>query len=231
MMKNLCYDLTMRIVLIGILCLMVGMAFADTSRSAMVRTLMDSHAQDIQDIYYRYLQDYPKLSGSVLLWVAVGSSGKVLSAGISQDNTGGVGIADELLEMVKSWDFGTGKNETISFPIELTPPPPGAYYSGRTQRNMAELNQAFEAKRKEMNAFYDQRRAEKPSLGGEIRLKVAVDELGTINSVTVIKDEPQDEALTNKFVELVKELHLTQGPAGDTEFYINFVHFGKWSGN
>jgi hypothetical protein len=230
-MKNLCYDLSMRIVLIGILCLMVGMVFADTSRSAMIHTLMDSHAKDIQDIYFRYLQDYPKLSGSVLLWVAVGSSGKVLSAGISQDNTGGVGIADELLEMVKSWDFGTGKNETISFPIELTPPPPGAYYSGRTQRNMDELNQAFESKRKEMNALYDERRAAKPSLGGEIRLKVTVDELGTIKSITVIKDEPQDEALTSKFVELVKECHLTQGPAGDIEFYINFVHFGKWSGN
>ncbi len=96
---------------------------------------------------------------------------------------------------------------------------------------MDELNQAFEARRKEMNDFYDKRRTEKPSLSGEIRLKVAVDELGTIKSVTVIKDEPQDEALTNKFVALVKELHLTQGPAGDTEFYINFVHFGKWSGN
>jgi len=210
---------------------MAGMAIADTSRSAKVHMLMDSHSKDIQDIYFRYLQDYPTLSGTVLLWVAVGSSGKVLSAGISKDNTGGVGIADELLEMVKGWDFGSGSNETITFPIELTPPPPGAYYSGRTQRSVDELNHAFEAKRKEMNEFYDQRRAAKPSLSGEIRLKVSVDELGTIKSVTVIKDEPQDKALTDKFVELVKECHLTQGPAGDIEFYINFVHFGKWSGN
>jgi hypothetical protein len=231
-MKNLCYDLTMRIVFIGMLSLMVMTAIAaDVPRSSMIHSLMDSHAKDIQDIYFRYLQDYPTLSGTVLLWVAVGSSGTVLSAGISKDTTGGMGIADELLEMVKGWDFGAGKNETISFPIELTPPPPGAYYSGRSQRSMDELNHAFEANRKEMNDFYDKRRAEKPSLGGEIRLKISVDELGTIKSVTVIKDEPQDEALTNKFVELVKELHLTQGPAGDTEFYINFVHFGKWSGN
>jgi len=222
----------MRIVLIGLLILLVGMAIAaDVPRSSMIRSLMDSHQKDIQDIYFRYLQDYPKLSGSVLLWVAVGSSGKVLNAGISKDNTGGVGIADELLEMVKGWDFGAGKNETITFPIELTPPPPGAYYSGRSQRSMDELNHAFEAKRKIMNDFYDKRRAEKPSLGGEIRLKLSVDDLGTIKSVTVIKDEPQDEALTQKFISLVKECHLTQGPAGDIEFYINFVHFGKWSGN
>jgi outer membrane biosynthesis protein TonB len=221
----------MRVILISLMCLMAGMAIADTSRSVQVRSLMDSHKTEIQDIYFRYLQQYPELSGSVLVWVAVGSSGKVLSAGISQDNTGGVGIADELLELVKGWDFGTGKNETISFPIELTPPPPGAYYSGRSERSADELNHAFESKRKEMNAFYDRRRAEKPSLAGEIRLKVSVDELGTIKDVTVIKDEPQDEALTQKFVELVKECHLTQGPAGDVEFYINFMHFGKWSGN
>ncbi len=114
-MKNLCYDLTMRIVLIGILCLMVGVAIAETSRSAQVHSLMESHAKDIQDIYFRYLQDDPKLAGSVLLWVAVGSSGTVLSAGITRDDTGGVGIADELLEMVKGLGFWSRQERNHQF--------------------------------------------------------------------------------------------------------------------
>jgi len=204
---------------------------ADTPRSkTTVATLIDSHEKEIQSLYSQYLKDDPKLEGKVLIWVALGSSGSVLSAGISEDTTGGSGIANDLLEMVKTWNFSTGANETITFPIELNPPPPGAFFSGRNERTVEEINQAFESKRKTLNAFYDQRREKNPNLTGEIRLEISINENGSVTNVTVVKDEPKDEELTNKFIELIKECHLTPGPSGNIEFHITFVYFGTWKG-
>lgn len=211
--------------------LVPAMAEEAPRSSSSIQALVAGHESDIQEIYTRYLVTDPKLEGKIMIWVALGSSGTVLQAGVSQNTTGDSNLGNELLEMVKSWSFGTGTNQTITFPITLTPPPPGAVFTGRKHRNATELAYAFETRKKTLNAYYDQRRIEKPNLQGDITLKVTVNEAGTVTGVEVIKDTPADEALTKRFLELVRECHLPAGPADSFEYQISFMPFGVWKGN
>ena len=168
--------------------------------------VMAEAAQTIKTLCYdSALRSNPNFGGNLVFQVVIGAKGEVDSAKLNVKTNNetfdacALGIARGLI-------FPTpykGKPVTLNHPMRFLPPQ-GDKKVGRLEDG--HVSRVFRLAEPNIKACYEARTKEKPGLRGAIHLYLLVGVDGSIKSLVIERDEPNDPELTTCVTEAVQKL-------------------------